>query len=269
MRGFSWASGLFAAALCSGIATSQALGQEPLGTTTSDDISAHELYAARFSVDGKRRLEVSSFYTTNSELNFAASASRHFGGAITYAHPVTERFELSLGAGASFTTTETAFDGLVVNSRRAFSDPSFTLGSRFGLTPETSWLPQMTLFGNLTITDDLQEWIAGGGLSFVTTSYPAFLFGSVGAQMSERGFAGVTYTTGASLAINDKLSIGGELSGFFSTDARPGFLGETMLLGSRIIYAVNRQWSLDAGVSVGLTQESPDMTLSLTIGYRF
>ena len=251
------------------ISATELYGQELATAAQTDELSAYDLYSARFSVDGKRRLSFSMSYAADTTTSIATGSSRHFASSITYTHPISDRLELSFGVGSRNQTTELAFGDDLLTSSSEHSDPAITFGGRFGLTTESDKLPELTLFANASTTSSLDDWRSEVGVSFVTTSYPAFLYGSLAANFDDWSYAGISYTAGLSLAVNDKLSIGGELSGTFSEQNTPGYLDETALLRSRVVYVVNQRWSLDASVATGLTEESPDVTFGLTVVYTF
>jgi predicted porin len=125
-----------------------------------------------------------------------------------------------------------------------------------------------------------------GGLTFLTQSDPAVLFGSLSYLHNEGDYKGfergdfVGGSFGYSYALNYDLSISTSLSYLRqiedSTVRRPQ--GGRLTLGRRetdatlslgLTYALTRRTALALSVGIGLTDESPELTLSMSLPMAF
>lgn len=242
------------------------LAQE-VGNESDLDLTAYDISTAQFSILGKRRVDLSFSYQTDSQTTIISNgAAQNYGATVRYTHPVSDRMELSFGISGSSLSSIIAVDGDVVGETDQ-SDTAFTLGARYALFPESSGRPEMTLSGSLSYNGD--DVSGDVGLSFVTTSYPAYLFGSGNILLDADGYAGFGYNAGVGLSINNELTASIGFNGVLVNDAPKGLLGETSYLTTNVTYVLDQNWSIDAGVGIGLTEESLDRTVSFGVGYRF
>ena len=262
----SWKSCLLATTIAgfSGPALAQ---DSAVGSEEVLDLTAYDISTAQFSILGKRRVDLSFSYGTDSQTTIISNgATENLGATLRYTHPVSDRLELSFGISSSSLSSVIAIDGERVGET-SNDNTAFTLGARYALFAESANRPEMTASASLSYDgDDVSGDI---GLAFVTTSYPAYLFGSGRVLLNEDGYAGLGYNVGVGLSINDELTASVGLNGVLAADAEEGFLGETSYLTTNITYVLDQNWSIDAGVGIGLTEESLGRTVSFGIGYRF
>ncbi|MEM6498242.1 MAG: hypothetical protein AAF709_16150 [Pseudomonadota bacterium] len=264
----SWKPCLWALATlaCASIASAQE--ETNVGTASDLDLTAYDISTAQFSILGKRRIDLSFSYQTDSQTTILSTgAAKQYGTTVRYTHPVNDRLEVSLALSGSRLTTDLVF-GEEVAEETSVTDSQVSLGARYALRAEQAGKPELTLSSTLNfanggdVTGDL-------GLSFVTTSYPAYLYGAGSVLLDEDGYAGFGYNVGVGLAINDRLTTSAGLSGTFLDDPLAGTIGETSYFTTNVTYVINDKWSFDAGVGFGLTDETPDRTVTFGIGYRF
>lgn len=260
----SWKSCLLATAIigCGLPAIAREVGSEEVL-----DLTAYDISTAQFSILGKRRVDLSLSYGTDSQTTIISNgAAKNFGATLRYTHPVSDRLELSFGISGSSLSSVIAVDGELVG-KTSDDATAFTFGARYALFAESAERPEMTASANLSY--DGEDVSGDIGLAFVTTSYPAYLFGSGRVLLDEDGYAGIGYNAGIGLSINEKLTASAGFNGVFATDAAEGFLGETSYFTTNVTYVLDQNWSIDAGVGIGLTEESLDRTVTFGVGYRF
>ncbi len=166
-----------------------------------------------------------------------------------------------------------------------------TLGLSYQLYRSDSRLPNV--IGNMTYSPDtgdapesgrgFDRWT--GGLTFLTQSDPAALFGSLTYIHNDGDFNGFERgdlaggSLGYSYALNYDLSLSSTFSFFRQIeDASITSGGVTTNLGRRttnatlslgITYALTRRNALALSVGIGLTDDTPELTLSMSLPMAF
>lgn len=252
------------------------MAQEPVdkvGEATELGLDAHDLYSRSFSVLGKRRVDMSFQYSASDQQTIITNnAARSWSLSAAYTHPLSDKAELTLSVPFSYQTSELGVGEEKMDSDSSSGIRAVSIGGRYTLKTESDGVPEITLLGSLNapvnagVNDG--KWGGSIGLSFVTSSYPAYIYGS-GSVIVDEDDTAFAYTAGLALAINDQLNAGFVVDGMVGNAKLPGTLGESTTITTRLTYALNSHWAVDAGVGFGLTGESPDRVFSLGLGYRF
>jgi len=129
-----------------------------------------------------------------------------------------------------------------------------------------------------------ETWSTKGGLVMVKSSDPVALFSNVGYTVNWEGDrAGVRVNPGNSLEISAGLAYALNYSLSMNASVEQIFVGQSVFNGvespgSRLVvgnfktgltYAINKQLSLEVGVGTGLTEDSPDLTVTVSLPYTF
>lgn len=127
-------------------------------------------------------------------------------------------------------------------------------------------------------------WGVKGGLTMVKTSDPVALFSNVGYSLNLPGTVnGVSidpgdsfeYSAGLAYALNYHLAVNGGFEQIFISQSKAG---GGLIKGSRLVisnlkaginYALTKKLSLDFSVGAGLTEDSPDVTVTFSLPYTF
>lgn len=139
-------------------------------------------------------------------------------------------------------------------------------------------------FSPTAVTFGGGHWGAGAGVTAIKTFDPAVVFAGIdytyrfpgdylGGTVSPGGVIG--YNFGAGFALNDKLSLSGQLAGTVQAGnaTAPGGIDvrqrEQLVLRLAFTYQASQNCYLEPSVSMGLTDDSPDSIVGLSISNRF
>ncbi|MBI3996975.1 MAG: transporter [Candidatus Omnitrophica bacterium] len=127
-------------------------------------------------------------------------------------------------------------------------------------------------------------WGVKGGLTMVKTSDPVALFSNVGYSLNLPGTVNglsidpgdsFEYSAGLAYALNYHLAVNGGFEQIFIGESKSG---GGSIKGSRLVisnlkaginYALTKNLSLDFSVGAGLTEDSPDVTVTFSLPYTF
>jgi len=249
------------------------VSSQEVGDESGLDLTARELSTSFFTVLGKRRIGLSSSYSASSQQTVITNtAVREWSTSLSYIHPVNDQAELNFTVPVLYSDFELGADDVQLEADSKFGISDVSIGGRYNVWAESDGRPEVTALASLNVPVDAgiqdAKWGGSVGASFVTSSYPAYLFGSSALQFDEDNLS-LGYSLGLALGINDQLNASVSLGGTVGEATLPGTLGETTVFMQHVTYVLDQYWTIDGSVGIGLTDESPDRVLSLGLGYRF
>ncbi|MBN1625242.1 MAG: transporter, partial [Deltaproteobacteria bacterium] len=132
------------------------------------------------------------------------------------------------------------------------------------------------------------HWAGSFGLEFIKTSDPVVLFWGImyihefpathflndGIYKVKTGET-IDYNLGFGFAVNDKISLGTQVSGSYQGEIKadgnkiPGSSGETVSLRSALTYRVSRKSFIEPSLTIGLNDETADFVIGIAASRRF
>jgi hypothetical protein len=175
-----------------------------------------------------------------------------------------------------------------VKSRRGFADISG--GLSYQLVREHGTMPAMITHMKVKApTGEAPHMGSGGwaiksGLTMLKTSDPVMLFTNIGYNFTmQSDLNGATINPGNAIELGAGMAYALNYNLVFNGGIEQSFIGETMVngvpaVGSRLVvanlkagltYALSKNLSVDLSLATGLTEDSPDMTVSVSFPYTF
>jgi Putative MetA-pathway of phenol degradation len=157
---------------------------------------------------------------------------------------------------------------------------------RYQLWDERGWRPDVILDFDVksrTASDSLlgtDHWSLGGSLTLVKTVDPVVFFGRAGYLATlERGNRDpgdiVLYELGMGFSLNDRVSysmrVEGAVVGRLKENGTeiPGSSLNILNLDFAVTTRLARSWFIEPSVSIGVTDDAPDLIAGLSLVYRF
>jgi Putative MetA-pathway of phenol degradation len=243
---------------------------------------------------GEFSLEFDAFYSTDSREDFmrlnnsrelAEVTTRLVGWSAIARYGLIDKLELDLAIPFGYAEQQVDF-GFATARTDDFGLGDIAGRLRYQLWEERGARPDVILdldVKSRSAGDSLLgsgHWSVGGSIALVKTLDPVVFFGRLGyigtleRDGRDPGDA-VIYELGMGFSLNDRVSfsmrVDGAVVGRLETDGDeiPGSSLDIMNLQFLVTTRLSRNWFIEPTVSIGLTEDAPDVVAGLNLIYRF